>query len=145
MSAILQSDPCLIREVRLPGLFLRVTELSGPENVRSYLDNDSIAASSKYSQLLPTVDAGPSAFPTDAEASWYCQGEVTSCPGFSVVVQVRSCAGLVVEGKYYEDNDTNERAAREHLTRAIAATLEWAEAHHDTCGPATYPLHVFDP
>ena len=69
VSALLDSDPCLLREVQLPGVFLRVTELSDAENVRSYLDNDSIAAWSKASQLLSSVDAETSSLPADAEAS----------------------------------------------------------------------------
>jgi hypothetical protein len=142
--SLLNSDPCLLREVQLPGMSIRVTLLSSAEQVSSYLDDDSMAAMSKYSQLLSDDDADASVLSGDVKSSWYCQGEAQRCPMFSVAAQVRSCAGLVVEGAYYEGNDTNEDAARSQLTEAIAGTVQWVKDHF-RCAPATYQLHVFDP
>lgn len=138
------TEPCLLREVQLPGMFIRVTVLTGPKTVRTYLDRDSIASMTGYAHLLPDSDRASSPLPPDAVASWYCNGDPTSCPNFAVTVQVPSCAGLIVEGVYYEDNDTSEDAARLHLADAMAATLQWAEERFQ-CTPTSDPLHVFDP
>ncbi|MEQ1702516.1 MAG: hypothetical protein ABMA25_20600 [Ilumatobacteraceae bacterium] len=138
------TEPCILREVQLPGIFIRVTALAGSKTMRTYLDHDSAAAAAGYAHLLPDSDRESSALPLEAVVSWYCNGEPTSCPNFAVAVQVPSCAGLIVEGVYYEDNDTSEEAARLHLADAMAATLQWAEERFE-CKHTSDPLHVYDP